>query len=129
MTAGVTAPAGFRAAGVAAGLKQSGAPDVAVVINDGPQHAAAGVFTRNRFAAAPVLAHHFGPRVGVSAYVLAASTGLARMEERRHFVADVLFGAGIGLAAGHEVLAGSRVGTLLGHLSITPWSAGFVAHY
>jgi glutamate N-acetyltransferase/amino-acid N-acetyltransferase len=55
MSAGVTAPAGFRAAGVAAGLKSSGAADVAVVINDGPHQAAAGVFTRNRFAAAPVL--------------------------------------------------------------------------
>ncbi len=51
----VTAPLGFRAAGVAAGLKSSGAPDVALVVNDGPQHAAAGVFTRNRVKAAPVL--------------------------------------------------------------------------
>ena len=44
----VTAPAGFRAAGVAAGLKPSGGRDVAVVINDGPSRAAAGVFTANR---------------------------------------------------------------------------------
>ncbi|GAA3765189.1 glutamate N-acetyltransferase/amino-acid N-acetyltransferase [Spinactinospora alkalitolerans] len=51
----VTAPRGFRAAGVAAGLKADGARDVAVVINDGPSRAAAGVFTRNRIKAAPVL--------------------------------------------------------------------------
>ncbi|MCA0330853.1 MAG: bifunctional glutamate N-acetyltransferase/amino-acid acetyltransferase ArgJ [Actinobacteria bacterium] len=51
----VTLPAGFRAAGVAAGLKSSGRPDVALVVNDGPQFAAAGVFTRNRVKAAPVL--------------------------------------------------------------------------
>jgi glutamate N-acetyltransferase/amino-acid N-acetyltransferase len=51
----VTAPAGFRAAGVAAGLKSSGAADVAVVVNDGPDDAAAAVFTTNRFPAAPVL--------------------------------------------------------------------------
>jgi glutamate N-acetyltransferase/amino-acid N-acetyltransferase len=51
----VTAAQGFRAAGVAAGLKQSGDADVAVVINDGPSHAAAGVFTSNRVKAAPVL--------------------------------------------------------------------------
>ena len=51
----VTAPLGFRAAGVAAGLKPSGARDVAVVINDGPSRAAAGVFTANRVKAAPVL--------------------------------------------------------------------------
>ncbi|WP_261575790.1 bifunctional glutamate N-acetyltransferase/amino-acid acetyltransferase ArgJ [Frankia gtarii] len=51
----VTAPKGFRAAGVAAGLKPSGRPDVALVVNDGPSDAAAGVFTRNRIQAAPVL--------------------------------------------------------------------------
>jgi glutamate N-acetyltransferase/amino-acid N-acetyltransferase len=51
----VTAPGGFRAAGVAAGIKESGQPDVAVVVNDGPSAAAAGVFTANRVKAAPVL--------------------------------------------------------------------------
>jgi glutamate N-acetyltransferase / amino-acid N-acetyltransferase len=51
----VTAPLGFRAAGVAAGLKESGQPDVAVVLNDGPSRAAAAVFTANRVQAAPVL--------------------------------------------------------------------------
>jgi glutamate N-acetyltransferase/amino-acid N-acetyltransferase len=51
----VTAPRGFRAAGVAAGLKESGGSDVAVVLNDGPSCAAAAVFTSNRVKAAPVL--------------------------------------------------------------------------
>jgi glutamate N-acetyltransferase/amino-acid N-acetyltransferase len=50
----VTASQGFRAAGVTAGLKQSGDRDVAVVINDGPSRAAAAVFTANRVHAAPV---------------------------------------------------------------------------
>ena len=50
----VTAPLGFRAAGVTAGLKPSGQPDVAVVLNDGPSRAAAAVFTTNRVQAAPV---------------------------------------------------------------------------
>jgi glutamate N-acetyltransferase/amino-acid N-acetyltransferase len=54
----VTRPLGFRAAGVAAGIKASGDPDVAVVINDGPSAAAAGVFTSNRVKAAPVLWSH-----------------------------------------------------------------------
>ena len=49
----VTAPRGFRAAGVAAGVKSAGR-DVALVVNDGPAYAVAGQFTRNRFAAAPV---------------------------------------------------------------------------
>ncbi|TYP84664.1 bifunctional glutamate N-acetyltransferase/amino-acid acetyltransferase ArgJ [Blastococcus xanthinilyticus] len=51
----VTAPEGFSAAGVAAGLKSSGDADVAVVLNHGPDDAAAAVFTTNRFPAAPVL--------------------------------------------------------------------------
>ncbi|WP_340562964.1 bifunctional glutamate N-acetyltransferase/amino-acid acetyltransferase ArgJ [Streptomyces sp. GSL17-111] len=51
----VTAAKGFAAAGVAAGLKDSGAPDVALVVNTGPRLAAAGVFTGNRVKAAPVL--------------------------------------------------------------------------
>jgi glutamate N-acetyltransferase/amino-acid N-acetyltransferase len=46
---------GFRAAGLAAGLKQSGKPDLALVVNDGPLDAVAGVFTTNRVKAAPVL--------------------------------------------------------------------------
>jgi glutamate N-acetyltransferase/amino-acid N-acetyltransferase len=50
----VTAPQGFRAAAATAGLKASGKPDVALVVNDGPQRAAAAVFTSNRVAAAPV---------------------------------------------------------------------------
>ena len=52
---GITAPAGFRAAGIAAGIKKSGARDLALVFNEGPDYAAAGVFTRNQIKAAPVL--------------------------------------------------------------------------
>ncbi|MGC4935743.1 bifunctional glutamate N-acetyltransferase/amino-acid acetyltransferase ArgJ [Gordonia sp. DT30] len=52
---GVTAPLGFRAAGIAAGIKVSGKEDLALVFNEGPDHAAAGVFTRNQVKAAPVL--------------------------------------------------------------------------
>ncbi|MGW4884943.1 MULTISPECIES: bifunctional glutamate N-acetyltransferase/amino-acid acetyltransferase ArgJ [unclassified Streptomyces] len=51
----VTAAKGFRAAGIAAGIKQNGNPDLALVVNDGPRRAAAGVFTANRVKAAPVL--------------------------------------------------------------------------
>ena len=51
----VTAPAGFRAAGIPAGIKPQGGRDLAMLVNDGPQDAAAGVFTTNRVKAAPVL--------------------------------------------------------------------------
>ncbi|MFJ4004715.1 bifunctional glutamate N-acetyltransferase/amino-acid acetyltransferase ArgJ [Streptomyces sp. NPDC090023] len=51
----VTAAKGFTAAGIAAGIKQNGNPDLALVVNTGPRRAAAGVFTANRVKAAPVL--------------------------------------------------------------------------
>lgn len=51
----VTAAAGFRASGVAAGITRPGILDLALVVNDGPEDVAAGVFTTNRVKAAPVL--------------------------------------------------------------------------
>ncbi len=51
----VTTPAGFTAAGVAAGLKSTGAKDLALVVNTGPTHDSATVFTANRCKANPVL--------------------------------------------------------------------------
>ena len=51
----VTAPRGFRASGVAAGLKAAGGRDVALVVNDGPLAVGAAVLTSNRVQAAPVL--------------------------------------------------------------------------
>ncbi|WP_033442856.1 bifunctional glutamate N-acetyltransferase/amino-acid acetyltransferase ArgJ [Saccharothrix sp. NRRL B-16314] len=51
----MTGPKGFKAAGVAAGIKESGALDLALVVNEGPGQAAAGVFTTNQVKAAPVL--------------------------------------------------------------------------
>lgn len=51
----VTAAKGFTASGVAAGIKENGNPDLALVVNNGPRLAAAGVFTSNRVKAAPVL--------------------------------------------------------------------------
>ena len=49
----VTAAAGFRAAGIDAGIKEKAAPDLALVVNDGPEQVAAGVFTTNQVKAAP----------------------------------------------------------------------------
>lgn len=51
----VTAAQGFRVAGLAAGIRKSGKADLALVVNDGPRTEAAGVFTRNKVKAAPVL--------------------------------------------------------------------------
>jgi len=49
-----TLPAGFRAAGVAAGIKSSGAKDLALLVNDGPNYFGTAVFTSNQVVAAPV---------------------------------------------------------------------------
>jgi glutamate N-acetyltransferase/amino-acid N-acetyltransferase len=51
----ITGPSGFRAAGIAAGIKDGGKLDLALVVNDGPGRAAAGMFTTNQVKAAPVL--------------------------------------------------------------------------
>ena len=51
----ITRPRGFRAIGLAAGVKATGKDDLTLIVNDGPRDVAAAVFTRNRVQAAPVL--------------------------------------------------------------------------
>ena len=70
----VTAALGFRAAGVVAGLKSNGQPDVAVLVNDGPNSAAAAVFTSNRCKANPVLWSQEAIKTG-SAKAVAINSG------------------------------------------------------
>lgn len=48
-------PQGFLTAGVSAGLKKSGARDLALIVNNGPDYFCAGVFTSNQVVAAPVI--------------------------------------------------------------------------
>lgn len=72
---GVTVPDGFRAAGVTAGLKASGHPDLALVVNDGPLQVAAGVFTANRVVAAPVIWSRQAVSDGVASAVVLNSGG------------------------------------------------------
>ena len=71
----VTHPRGFRAAGGTAGLKASGKPDVALVVNDGPLRAAAAVFTTNRVQAAPVTWSRQAIADGVAVAVVLNSGG------------------------------------------------------
>ncbi len=71
----VTTPRGFRAAGVTAGLKASGRPDVALVVNDGPDLVAAAVFTSNRVVGAPVVWSRQAVSDGVVAAVALNSGG------------------------------------------------------
>jgi glutamate N-acetyltransferase/amino-acid N-acetyltransferase len=71
----VTAAAGFRAAGVVAGLKSTGARDVALVHNLGPLQSAAAVFTSNRCKANPVLWSEQVMRDGVVSAIVLNSGG------------------------------------------------------
>ncbi len=71
----VTHPRGFRAAGVAAGLKSTGAKDVALVVNDGPRYDSASVFTANRCLANPVLWSQEAVKDGVVRAVVLNSGG------------------------------------------------------
>lgn len=71
----VTAAAGFTAAGVTAGLKASGTPDVALVVNQGPSKAAAAVYTSNRCKANPVLWSEQAIKGGVATAVVLNSGG------------------------------------------------------
>lgn len=51
-------PLGFRASGIAAGIKSSGAKDLALIVNDGPDFFGTAVFTSNQIVAAPVIWSH-----------------------------------------------------------------------
>lgn len=78
----VTYPLGFRARGVQAGLRTKPAPDLALIVNDGPRDTVAGVFTTNRVSAAPVqwsrqvVSDHKARAVIANAAVANACTGI-----------------------------------------------------
>jgi len=105
----VTAAKGFTAAGVKAGLKASGNHDVALVLNEGPEFVAAGVFTSNRFKAAPVLwslqvlADHELKAVVLNSGGANACTGPEGFADTHHtaeYVATVLASRGTEFGAG-----------------------------
>ena len=58
-------------------------------------------------------------------YALATSTALARMEERRHYLADVLCGAAIGMVIGYEIVNHDAMRALPIHLTLGPQRLGF----
>src|SRR3954453_375199 len=98
----VTAPRGFRASGITAGLKPSGTKDLALVVNDGPNHASASVFTSNRCKANPVLWSQEVAKDGVVRAIVLNSGGAncytgAEGFQTTHAVAEqVATGPGIG---------------------------------
>lgn len=109
----VTTPAGFTASGVASGIKTSGARDVALVVNEGPAQVACGVFTSNRFPAAPVLwsrqvlidgeAHAIVLNSG-GANACTGPEGFADTHATAEHVADVLSARGEEVGAGDVIV-------------------------
>ncbi len=98
----VTTPGGFRAAGVACGLKATGAKDLALVVNDGPTYDSASVFTANRCKANPVLWSQEVVKDGVVRAVVLNSggancyTGPEGFQTTHRVAEQVASGAGIG---------------------------------
>ncbi|MFV0432993.1 MAG: bifunctional glutamate N-acetyltransferase/amino-acid acetyltransferase ArgJ [Leucobacter sp.] len=71
----VTTPRGFRSAGIAVGLKSTGKPDLALVVNDGPERASAAVFTSNRAQANPIIWSRRVAQNGAAAAIVLNSGG------------------------------------------------------
>jgi len=76
---------------------------------DGGAYSFPSGHTAAAFAVAPVLQRQFGSAAGIPAYVLAGMTGMGRMEDRKHYLSDVVFGAALGLSigvavSGHDLL-------------------------
>jgi membrane-associated phospholipid phosphatase len=77
------------------------------------------------FAIAPVLARRFGLAAELSSYALAAGTAMGRMEDRKHYLSDVVFGAAVGTAIGIAVARDHPGGaTRPGALSFVVRSSG-----
>lgn len=75
--------------------------------NGGPYSFPSG-HTAAAFAVAPILVQHFGTVAAIPAYALAVSTAMGRMEDRKHYLSDVIAGAGIGSAIGLAIAAVRR---------------------
>jgi membrane-associated phospholipid phosphatase len=73
------------------------------------------------FASATVLQRHFGWKIGIPAYAVAAYVGTSRIQERHHYLSDVIFGAALGTVAGRTITLGPRHQATIG---ITPARGG-----
>jgi membrane-associated phospholipid phosphatase len=90
---------------------------------DGGKYSFPSGHTSSSFATASVLQHHFGWKVGVPSYALATYVASSRVANSRHFVSDVVFGAGIGIASGRATTFHLRDSTVTVAPSLTFHSA------
>ncbi len=84
--------------------------------------------TAAAFAVAPVLARRFGWAAAIPAYALAASTAMGRMEDRKHYLSDVVFGAAIGTSIGIAV-SGDRASAASWNVALSPMGVGLTARF
>ena len=73
---------------------------------DGTQFSFPSGHSSVSFASATVIQRHFGLKAGIPAYAMATYVAASRVQERRHFVSDVAFGAALGITAGRTVTIG-----------------------
>lgn len=84
--------------------------------------------TATAFAMAPVLASRFGPSAGIPAFLLAGATAMGRMEDHKHYLSDVVFGAALGLSIGLAVTHHDGLPANL-ELEASPRGAGLTYHF
>jgi membrane-associated phospholipid phosphatase len=105
---------------VTAGIKMS----VRRTRPDGTQFSFPSGHTSVSFASATVLQRHLGLKVGIPAYAVATYVAAQRIQERRHFLSDVAFGAAFGIAAGRTVTVGRGEARFAMSPTIVPGGAG-----
>ncbi|HEU4725438.1 MAG TPA: phosphatase PAP2 family protein [Candidatus Eisenbacteria bacterium] len=84
--------------------------------------------TTTAFAMAPVLASRLGPSAGIPAFILAGATGIGRMEDHKHYLSDVVFGAALGLSIGMAVTHHDGLPANL-EVEASPRGAGLTYHF
>jgi membrane-associated phospholipid phosphatase len=86
---------------------------------DGTSYSFPSGHTSTTFASATVLHRHFGWKVGIPAYAVATYVAASRIQEKRHFLSDVAFGAAIGIVSGRTVTIGRNTA----RFALTPMAA------
>lgn len=85
---------------------------------DGARFSFPSGHTSSSFATAAVLQRHFGWKAGIPAYGLAAFVAGSRLQENKHYMSDVIFGAAVGIVSGRAVTVGSGRGAF----SVAPFA-------
>jgi membrane-associated phospholipid phosphatase len=73
---------------------------------DGTQYSFPSGHSSVTFASATILQRHFGWKVGLPAYGIASYVAASRIQEKRHYLSDVVFGAALGIAIGRTATIG-----------------------